>query len=222
MRKFYRNNKDKLISGMLSGSLLVGDLIIGVLASFGLSEPVFPETGAYSHVFVFPTVMFAISGFLGLILSVYRDVMKWLLNIHAAFLVMTILIAMTSFMAISNNVKTFDLDNCFFNGTVCDCRDGTPMDVDCDTLSHLHVFVFIVIVTFLGCVLLCLVETVWDAKRMCCGDEIEDIPGVLDYDGDNVPGQHVSTVPGVLEITTEDQATSGGHNYLKNIETGVI
>lgn len=222
MRKFYRNNKDKLISGMLSGSLLVGDLIIGVLASSGLSEPVFPETGAYSHVFVFPTVMFAISGFLGLILSVYRDVMKWLLNIHAAFLVMTILIAMTSFMAISNNVKTFDLDNCFFNGTVCDCRDGTPMDVDCDTLSHLHVFVFIVIVTFLGCVLLCLVETVWDAKRMCCGDEIEDIPGVLDYDGDNVPGQHVSTVPGVLEITTEDQTTSGGHNYLKNIETGVI
>lgn len=222
MRKFYRNNKDKLISGMLSGSLLVGDLIIGVLASSGLSEPVFPETGAYSHVFVFPTVMFAISGFLGLILSVYRDVMKWLLNIHAAFLVMTILIAMTSFMAISNNVKTFDLDNCFFNGTVCDCRDGTPMDVDCDTLSHLHVFVFIVIVTFLGCVLLCLVETVWDAKRMCCGDEIEDIPGVLDYDGDNVPGQHVSTVPGVLEITTEDQTTSGGHNYPKNIETGVI
>lgn len=222
MRKFYRNNKDKLISGMLSGSLLVGDLIIGVLASSGLSEPVFPETGAYSHVFVFPTVMFAISGFLGLILSVYRDVMKWLLNIHAAFLVMTILIAMTSFMAISNNVKTFDLDNCFFNGTVCDCRDGTPMDVDCDTLSHLHVFVFIVIVTFLGCVLLCLVETVWDAKRMCCGDEIEDIPGVLDYDRDNVPGQHVSTVPGVLEITTEDQATSGGHNYPKNIETGVI
>lgn len=201
MRKFYRNNKDKLISGMLSGSLLVGDLIIGVLASSGLSEPVFPETGAYSHVFVFPTVM---------------------LNIHAAFLVMTILIAMTSFMAISNNVKTFDLDNCFFNGTVCDCRDGTPMDVDCDTLSHLHVFVFIVIVTFLGCVLLCLVETVWDAKRMCCGDEIEDIPGVLDYDGDNVPGQHVSTVPGVLEITTEDQTTSGGHNYPKNIETGVI
>nr|XP_034335367.1 uncharacterized protein LOC105335357 isoform X2 [Crassostrea gigas] len=222
MRKFYRNNKDKLISGMLSGSLLVGDLIIGVLASSGLSEPVFPETGAYSHVFVFPTVMFAISGFLGLILSVYRDVMKWLLNIHAAFLVMTILIAMTSFMAISNNVNTFDLDNCFFNGTVCDCRDGTPMDVDCDTLSHLHVFVFIVIVTFLGCVLLCLVETVWDAKRMCCGDEIEDIPGVLDYDGDNVPGQHVSTVPGVLKITTEDQTTSGGHNYLKNIETGVI
>lgn len=222
MRKFYRNNKDKLISGMLSGSLLVGDLIIGVLASSGLSEPVFPETGAYSHVFVFPTVMFAISGFLGLILSVYRDVMKWLLNIHAAFLVMTILIAMTSFMAISNNVKTFDLDNCFFNGTVCDCRDGTPMDVDCDTLSHLHVFVFIVIVTFLGCVLVCLVETVWDAKRMCCGDEIEDIPGVLDYDGDNVPGQHVSTVPGVLEITTEDQTTSGGHNYPKNVETGVI
>lgn len=69
MRKFYRNNKDKLISGMLSGSLLVGDLIIGVLASSGLSEPVFPETGAYSHVFVFPTVMFAISGFLGLIIS---------------------------------------------------------------------------------------------------------------------------------------------------------
>lgn len=52
--------------------------------------------------------------------------------------------------------------------------------------------------------------------------QIEDIPGVLDYDGDNVPGQHVSTVPGVLEITTEDQATSGGHNYPKNIETGVI
>eukprot|EP00105_Crassostrea_gigas_P041635 XP_019925783.1 PREDICTED: uncharacterized protein LOC105335357 isoform X1 [Crassostrea gigas] len=220
MRKFYRNNKDKLISGMLSGSLLVGDMIIGVLASSGLSEPVFPETGAYSHVFVFPTVMFAISGFLGLILSVYRDVMKWLLNIHAAFLVMTILIAMTSFMAISNNVKTFDLDNCFFNGTVCDCRDGTPMDVDCDTLSHLHVFVFIVIVTFLGCVLLCLVETVWDAKRMCCGDEIEDIPGVLDYDGHS--GQHVSTVPDVLEITTEDQTTSGGHSYPKNIESGVI
>uniref|UniRef100_K1Q885 Uncharacterized protein n=1 Tax=Magallana gigas TaxID=29159 RepID=K1Q885_MAGGI len=168
-------------------------MIIGVLASSGLSEPVFPETGAYSHVFVFPTVMFAISGFLGLILSVYRDVMKWLLNIHAAFLVMTILIAMT---------------------------DGTPMDVDCDTLSHLHVFVFIVIVTFLGCVLLCLVETVWDAKRMCCGDEIEDIPGVLDYDGHS--GQHVSTVPDVLEITTEDQTTSGGHSYPKNIESGVI
>lgn len=51
-------------------------------------------------------------------------------------------------------------------------RDGTPMDVDCDTLSDLHVFVFIMIVTFLGCVLLCLVETVWDAKRMCCGDEV--------------------------------------------------
>lgn len=135
MRKFYRNNKDKLISGMLSGSLLVGDLIIGVLASSGLSKPVFPETGAYSHVFVFPTVMFAISGFLGLILSLYRDAMKWLLNIHAAFLVLTILIAMTSFMAISNNVKTFDLDNCFVNGTVCDCRDGTPMDVDCDSLT---------------------------------------------------------------------------------------
>lgn len=224
MRKFYRNNKDKLISGMLSGSLLVGDLIIGVLASSGLSEPVFPETGAYSHVFVFPTVMFAISGFLGLILSVYRDAMKWLLNIHAAFLVMTILIAMTSFMAISNNVKTFDLDNCFFNGTVCDCRDGTPIDVDCDTLSDLHVFVFIMIVTFLGCVLLCLVETVWDAKRMCCGDEIEDIPGVLDYDngGDNVYGQHASIVPSVMEITTEDRTTTDEKNHSETIETGVI
>lgn len=224
MRKFSRNNKDKLISGMLSGSLLVGDLIIGVLASSGLSEPVFPETGAYSHVFVFPTVMFAISGFLGLILSVYRDAMKWLLNIHAAFLVMTILIAMTSFMAISNNVKTFDLDNCFFNGTVCDCRDGTPIDVDCDTLSDLHVFVFIMIVTFLGCVLLCLVETVWDAKRMCCGDEIEDIPGVLDYDngGDNVYGQHASIVPSVMEITTEDRTTTDEKNHSETIETGVI
>lgn len=224
MRKFYRNNKDKLISGMLSGSLLVGDLIIGVLASSGLSKPVFPETGAYSHVFVFPTVMFAISGFLGLILSLYRDAMKWLLNIHAAFLVLTILIAMTSFMAISNNVKTFDLDNCFFNGTVCDCRDGTPMDVDCDTLSDLHVFVFIMIVTFLGCVLLCLVETVWDAKRMCCGDEIEDIPGVLDYDndGDNLNGQHVSTVQGVMEITTEHRTTTDEKNHSETIETGVI
>lgn len=224
MRKFYRNNKDKLISGMLSGSLLVGDLIIGVLASSGLSKPVFPETGAYSHVFVFPTVMFAISGFLGLILSLYRDAMKWLLNIHAAFLVLTILIAMTSFMAISNNVKTFDLDNCFFNGTVCDCRDGTPMDVDCDTLSDLHVFVFIMIVTFLGCVLLCLVETVWDAKRMCCGDEIEDIPGVLDYDNDrdNLNGQHVSTVQGVMEITTEHRTTTDEKNHSETIETGVI
>lgn len=224
MRKFYRNNKDKLISGMLSGSLLVGDLIIGVLASSGLSKPVFPETGAYSHVFVFPTVMFAISGFLGLILSLYRDAMKWLLNIHAAFLVLTILIAMTSFMAISNNVKTFDLDNCFVNGTVCDCRDGTPMDVDCDTLSDLHVFVFIMIVTFLGCVLLCLVETVWDAKRMCCGDEIEDIPGVLDYDndGDNLNGQHVSTVQGVMEITTEHRTTTDEKNHSETIETGVI
>lgn len=127
-------------------------------------------------------------------------------------------------MAISNNVKTFDLDNCFVNGTVCDCRDGTPMDVDCDTLSDLHVFVFIMIVTFLGCVLLCLVETVWDAKRMCCGDEIEDIPGVLDYDNDrdNLNGQHVSTVQGVMEITTEHRTTTDEKNHSETIETGVI
>ncbi|XP_062596361.1 uncharacterized protein LOC134257751 [Saccostrea cucullata] len=108
--------------------------------------------------------------------------MKWLLNIHAAFLVLTLLISMTSFMAISNNVRTYDMESCYLNGTVCDCRDGTEMVVDCDRLYRLHVIIFIIIVTYLSCMLLCLVESVWDAKRMCCSDEIVDIPGVLDDD----------------------------------------
>ncbi|XP_048766444.1 uncharacterized protein LOC125673715 [Ostrea edulis] len=183
MREFCRNNKEKLISGMLSGSLLTGDMIITIIANTGLSEPVFPDAASSGHVFIFPVVVFAISGFLGVILSIYRDTMKWLLNIHAAFLSLTILISTTSFMAIANNVKTFDVSNCLSNGTVCDCRDGTEINMDCDTLLQVHVNIFIVIVTYLSCILLCLVETVWDVKRMCCSDEIEDIPGVLfDYD----------------------------------------
>ncbi|XP_061171287.1 uncharacterized protein LOC133180853 [Saccostrea echinata] len=185
MREFCRRNREKLISGLLSGSLLTGDLIITILANTGLSEPVFPDTSTTGHIFLFPIVVFGISGFLGVILAIYRDVMKWLLNIHAAFLVLTLLISMTSFMAISNNVRTFDMESCYLNGTVCDCRDGTEMVVDCDTLYRLHVVIFIIIVMYLSCMLLCLVESVWDAKRMCCSDEIEDIPGVLDDDDDN-------------------------------------
>lgn len=54
--------------------------------------------------------------------------------------------------------------------------------------------------------------------------QIEDIPGVLDYDngGDNVYGQHASTVPSVMEITTEDRTTTDEKNHSETIETGMI
>nr|XP_022287204.1 uncharacterized protein LOC111099963 isoform X1 [Crassostrea virginica] len=218
MWKFCREKRDNVLSGLMSGGILTGDLVIVLLATVGLSEPVFPDTASSGHIFVFPTVMFALSGFLGLILSVYRDVMKWMLNIHAASLMMTICIAMMSFMAISNNVRTFDVQSCvLYNGTVCDCRDGPPMSVDCDTLSRLQVFVFLLIVTYLGCALLCAVEMVLDVKRMCCSDEIEDIPGVLyDYDNDweeTVKGKRAGTprVPTVsTRVSTDERAAREG------------
>nr|XP_022289583.1 uncharacterized protein LOC111101402 isoform X2 [Crassostrea virginica] len=197
MWKFCRENRDNVLSGLMSGGILTGDLVIVLLATVGLSEPVFPDTASSGHIFVFPTVM---------------------LNIHAASLMMTICIAMMSFMAISNNVRTFDVQSCvLYNGTVCDCRDGPPMSVDCDTLWRLQVFVFLLIVTYLGCALLCAVEMVLDVKRMCCSDEIEDIPGVLyDYDndrGETVKGKRAGTprVPTVSKrVSTDERAAREG------------